>query len=253
MSRSPIDSATRWAICCPRSDSTVARPAPVEDAGRVVDLTVPEQVDRGSHCVGTSEESLGQEGSGTAAAARAAAGSAVTMRSRASSSWAADRNHTSKALGGQVHALVEHRVEERRVAVACAGARRPRSRGPRPPSSVKKTREHAAVALHGVRDAGGGERLAGRLAHDARGPVEVRVDVVGGEPQGGEAGGRGDRVPRQRAGLVDGALGREVRHHVGPAAERRGREAAAHHLAEGHQVGAPALDGAVDAPAARTG
>ena len=35
---------------------------------------------------------------------------------------------------------------------------------------------------------------------------QVGVDVVGGQPQRGQAGGGGDRVPGQRAGLVDGPL-----------------------------------------------
>ena len=85
------------------------------------------------------------------------------------------------------------------------------------------------------------------------GGVQVGVDLVGGQPQRGQAGGGGDRVPGQGAGLVDRPLRREVVHHVGAAAERRGREAAAHHLAEGHQVGAPALLGAVETPLAEPG
>ena len=91
-----------------------------------------------------------------------------------------------------------------------------------------------------------------RLDHVGRG-VEVVVDLVGGQPQRGQAGGGGDRVPGQGAGLVDRPLRREVVHHVGAAAERRRREAAAHHLAEGHQVGAPALLGAVQPPLAEPG
>ena len=68
-------------------------------------------------------------------------------------------------------------------------------------------------------------------------PVDVGVDLRGGQPQGGQPGRGRDRVARQRAGLVDPADRGEVLHQLGPAAERRRREAAAHHLAEGHQVG----------------
>src|SRR5204863_474031 len=63
-------------------------------------------------------------------------------------------------------------------------------------------------------------------------------------------GGR-DRVPRQGSGLVDRADRSEVGHHVGAAAEGRGRETAAHHLPERHQVGRPALCGPVEAPLPR--
>ena len=85
------------------------------------------------------------------------------------------------------------------------------------------------------------------------GRVDVRVDVVVAWPQRREAGRGRDRVPGQRARLVDRADGRELGHDVGAAAERRGREAAADDLAERHQVGAHAVEaepaGAADAEA----
>ena len=118
---------------------------------------------------------------------------------------------------------------------------------------AEEDREHGAGRLDDVRDARGREVLGDGGADRQRGGVELGVDLGGGQAQRREAGGGGDRVPRQRAGLVDAALGREVGHQVRAAAERRGGEAAAHHLAEGHQVGRPALDRAVEAPAALLG
>ena len=94
-----------------------------------------------------------------------------------------------------------------------------------------------------VRHAGRGQRLGARPALIVSpAAVDVGVDLVGRQPQRGQPGGGGDRVPRQRAGLVDRPLRRQPRHHVGAAAERRGGEAAAHHLAERDQVGHPALE-----------
>ena len=67
--------------------------------------------------------------------------------------------------------------------------------------------------------------------------VDAQVDLVGAGPQRGQPGGHRDRVPGQRAGLVDRPGRGQPGHDLGPAAERRGRQAAAHHLAEGEQVG----------------
>src|ERR1700712_4038530 len=53
--------------------------------------------------------------------------------------------------------------------------------------------------------------------------VAPRVDLVGAQPQRAEPGGDGDRVPGQRAGLVDRPGRGQLLHHVGPPAERRGR------------------------------
>src|SRR6478735_590327 len=128
---------------------------------------------------------------------------------------------------GQVDALVEHRVEERGVGAGVLLAR-PGEVADR--AVAEEHREHGAGGLDDVRDAGRLEVLGGGGADRLRGGVELRVDVGRREPQGGEAGRRGDRVPRERASLVDGALGREVGHQVGATAEGRGRESAAHHL-----------------------
>ena len=78
----------------------VGQPA-VEDALRVVDLAVPEQVDgRRGLDVAASRGILRWSGVAAAAAA-AAAGRAVAIRSIAWSSWAALTNHASNALGGR--------------------------------------------------------------------------------------------------------------------------------------------------------
>ena len=79
--------------------------------------------------------------------------------------------------------------------------------------------------------------------------VDARVDVVGARPQRRQPGCGRDRVPGQRAGLVDGPERCEPRHHVGAATERRGREPATHHLAERHQVGAHAVQAEPARPA----
>ncbi len=112
-------------------------------------------------------------------------------------------------------------------------------------------REHVPGGLQPVRHALLGERggdQAGDLGGD---PVDGRVDLVGAAPQLGQAGRGGDRVPGERAGLVDRAGRGEVGHHVGAAAEGRRREAAAHDLAEGQQVGRPALVRGLQAVPAR--
>ena len=114
----------------------------------------------------------------------------------------------------------------------------------------EEDREHGARGLDDVRDARLGQRLGGGGLQGAGDVGDPLVHLVGGEPQRGEAGRGGDRVPRQGAGLVDRALRGEVPHQVGAAAERGGGQATAHHLAEGHQVGAPALGRAVEAPLA---
>ena len=79
------------------------------------------------------------------------------------------------------------------------------------------------------------------------------VHVVVGQPERGEAGRGGDGIPRQRAGLVDRAVRRQLGHDVGATTEGRGREAAAHHLAERHQVRAPALAGPRRGPSGPSG
>ena len=77
-------------------------------------------------------------------------------------------------------------------------------------------------------------RLAQARAR-ARAPRRSRPSYSPGSrsaPERDSAGGRRQRVPRQRAGLVHGADRRQPLHHVGPAAEGRERQPAADDLAE---------------------
>ena len=77
------------------------------------------------------------------------------------------------------------------------------------------------------------KRVAVASSVGVGGVVELRQD--------GETGGGRERVPAQRAGLVDGAERRELVHDVGAAAERGERQAAADHLAEHGEVGRDAV------------
>jgi hypothetical protein len=58
--------------------------------------------------------------------------------------------------------------------------------------------------------------------------------------QGLDAGGHGQRIAAQGAGLVHGARGGHHRHDVGPAAVGAHGQAAADHLAHGGEVGGDA-------------
>src|SRR5690606_15362011 len=69
----------------------VAGKAAVEDALGIVDLTVAQQVDHRLHA----------DSPPASAAARAAAGSAAAIWSRAAESCAVETNHASYALGGR--------------------------------------------------------------------------------------------------------------------------------------------------------
>ena len=55
--------------------------------------------------------------------------------------------------------------------------------------------------------------------------------------EGGEPGGRGDRVAGQRAGVEHGAQRRERLHHVAPPADRPDRQPTTDHLAERREIG----------------
>ena len=122
-------------------------------------------------------------------------------------------------------------------------------------SATKKTLKRFPAACTTCGTPAADERRGDRLLQPARRGVDVGVHLGGGQPQRGEPGRDRDRIPRQGAGLVDAADRCEVLHQLGPTAERRRREAAAHHLAEGHQVRydavAAELAGAAD-PEARS-
>ena len=66
--------------------------------------------------------------------------------------------------------------------------------------------------------------------------VDLLIDLLSRQPQRRETGRRGPRAPARCRRRLDSANRRQILHEVGAAAERRRRETAAHHLAEGHQV-----------------
>src|SRR5690606_5938103 len=110
--------------------------------------------------------------------------------------------------------------------------------------------EQGARRGHPVGDAGSGQRAGGELLDRRRGGLQPPVGGLVGQPQRGQAGRARQRVTRQGAGLVDRPVRGELVHEVGPAAERGGGRATAHHLAEGPQVG---VDRVERVPAARRG
>ena len=72
-------------------------------------------------------------------------------------------------------------------------------------------------------------------------PSSIVYDRVVELVEHGQAGRGGERVPAERARLVHGTVGREHRHHIGPAAEGGQRQAATDDLAEARQVGRHAV------------
>ena len=99
MSRVARYSAAAFACSSPRGDNVKAIQPPVQDVVGIPHLAVSEQVDD-SHRLPFADP-LSHAGGPASAAALAAAGSAVAMRSIAASSCAADKNHASNALGGR--------------------------------------------------------------------------------------------------------------------------------------------------------
>ena len=90
-----------------------------------------------------------------------------------------------------------------------------------PPS--RRRERHAGLAR------GAGEAVDERARARRQPPRRSRACDLA---QGRQAAGGGDRIARQRAGLVDRAERRQLLHHVARAAEGRQRHAAADHLAE---------------------
>ena len=85
-------------------------------------------------------------------------------------------------------------------------------------------------------DTGAGEGVSDDATDGERRLVHGGVDIVGAVAELRQARRDGDRVTRQRAGLVDRPGGGEMAHHVSTAAESCGRQAATHDLAESEQV-----------------
>jgi hypothetical protein len=138
---------------------------------------------------------------------------------------------------GDVHAAGEQVPKPRAVALRVARGRL--LEAPHRPLPEEE-RRHAADTLHG-------DSLPCRRLPEARGelrPGGLQLLVDGGITQAPEDDERrrgGERVPGQRAGLVDGARGRELVHELGGPAERRERQPAARDLAQDRQVGPDAV------------
>ena len=126
-----------------------------------------------------------------------------------------------------VDAPLEQVPEERAVAF---GVARCASSKLRTGSSVMKSVSIAPTRCTGA------ER-GGALLEQCCAALELLVDRgVAQAAQHREAGGGRERVPGERARLVDRAGGRELLHHLRAAAERRERQAAADDLPEHGQV-----------------
>ena len=138
----------------------------------------------------------------------------------------------------QVHPALEHRVEEAGERV---GVLRLRVVVGPDRLTAEEHREQGAGGLDDVGDALGGQRVGDQLLQRVRGAAERLVGRVV-EPGEGRQPRRGrERVPRQGAGLVDGSGRGEQAHQVLASAEGADGQAAADHLAEGHQVRRPVL------------
>ena len=99
--------------------------------------------------------------------------------------------------------------------------------------------EQGSRALETVRDAGSAERVRHDRADLLRGGIDAVVHTLISQFEGAQAGDRGQGVARERARLVDGAQGGQQVHDVRAPGDGRQGHAAAHDLAEGHQVGHP--------------
>ena len=88
-----------------------------------------------------------------------------------------------------------------------------------------------------MRDTGFGESGVKQIDDAVGVAVERVVDGVVGLPQRGQARRDRHRVPRQGAGLIHRPERGQLLHHVAAPTECGRRQASAHHLAEGVQVG----------------
>ena len=103
---------------------------------------------------------------------------------------------------------------------------------------IEEQREHRTDLRDLQRDALRLRSAQQRVADATAEGVEARVRVLALElADRGEAGGHGERVARQRAGLIDGTQRRELVHDLGLAAEGADREATADDLTHADEVG----------------
>lgn len=140
----------------------------------------------------------------------------------------------------QVHATLEHEVEEAVEARAVAGHHV--GEGDDVVGAAEVQAEHGACLRGDERNAGGIGALLQAGEH-ARGVVaQLGVEARAADQlEGGQAGGHGQRVTRQCASLVDRAERGDALHDRALAAEAADRHAAADDLAEGGQVGVDAV------------
>ncbi len=110
--------------------------------------------------------------------------------------------------------------------------------------------QQRAGVLDAVRHPFGGECIAEQTPEGLGVAVQCGVDLGVGGTQAREAGGDGDGITGQGAGLVDRSARGEMGHDVGATTEGRGGQTTAHDLAEGHQVSGDPVD-AVPAGRAR--
>src|SRR5262249_29264817 len=106
----------------------------------------------------------------------------------------------------------------------------------------EEDREHVAGPGQAVRYARFAQRLVDHGGDGVRRPVELVVYVPGGPSQRRQPGGARQRIPRQRAGLVDPTGRRQALHDRRAAAEGRRRQATAHDLAERVEIGIDLVD-----------
>jgi tetratricopeptide (TPR) repeat protein len=140
----------------------------------------------------------------------------------------------------QVHAAIQHRVEEgrvggRRLVLGLGEAGHWRGAPDEEGEQVPGDRQV-------VRDAGLRQRRGHQLGQLARERVHRRVHLRRAGAQRGQPGGGGQRIARQRARLVDRASRGKPLHDLGPPAEGGAWQPAPHHLAERHEVPAHAVD-----------
>ena len=99
--------------------------------------------------------------------------------------------------------------------------------------------EQRARPLHAVGHALLGQGRRDHLSDGLGAGGHRGVDGVVGQLERGQAGRCGQRIPRERARLVDGAVRRQQVHDLRAPADGGQRHPAAHDLPEGHQVRHP--------------
>ena len=88
-----------------------------------------------------------------------------------------------------------------------------------------------------MRHSGFGQRLGQQADQPVGVAIQGGVHRGVGRAQRRQARRHGHRVTRQGPGLIHRAQRRQPLHHLGPTAESRRRQSAAHHFSEGEQVG----------------